>query len=143
MSNGGQLCPQARHVHTIQLLPSSNILNFTFQKGTDIHFSNLRRTQLLCTMYYLALSLDAQQPYALCWKTFSPLRFARAESCSNRLRGHSITLFVVWDKRHTTGQQRRCFQLFRATPTDSGQWSSEPDGEEFHCPLSVGVARNS
>ena len=50
---------------------------------------------------------------------------------------------LEWDKRHTTGQQRLCIQLFRATPTDSGQWSSEPDGQHFHCPLSVGVARNS
>ena len=38
---------------------------------------------------------------------------------------------VEWDKRHTNGQQRRCFQLFRATPTDSEYWSSEPDSEEF------------
>ena len=32
------------------------------------------------------------------------------------------------------------FQLFVATPTDSGQWNFSPSGSELHCPLSVGVA---
>ena len=36
-----------------------------------------------------------------------------------------------WDKYHTTGQRRWCFQMFRATPTDNGQWSSEPDGSQL------------
>ena len=31
-----------------------------------------------------------------------------------------------WDKRHTIGQRRRCFQLFRATPTDSAVDSGAP-----------------
>ena len=35
------------------------------------------------------------------------------------------------------------FQRFLATPTNSWQWNSSPSGSELHCPLSVGVARNS
>ena len=50
---------------------------------------------------------------------------------------------VVWDKRHSTRYQRRCFQLFRATPTDCYQWSSEAYGKDLHWQQSVGVARNS
>ena len=53
-----------------------------------------------------------------------------------RWRGPEVET-TEWDKRHTTDhyQRRQCFQLFQATQTERGQWSSEPDGEEFHCPL--------
>ena len=95
--------------------------------------------------YYIYPAENIQTSAGDHWSTLQHQRMSNATPLASEDIFFTLPCYSdwQWDKHHTTGQRRRCFQLFWATLTDSGQWSSEPDGKEFHCSLSVRVASNS
>ena len=70
-----------------------------------------------------------------------PLCIYRAENVQTSASDHPSNTGECQTQHHRPA--KTYFQLFLATPNDSGQLNSLQSGSELHCPLSVGVAQNS